>query len=783
MKRIIILTLVVLAESLWGQTRPELSQAFLDLSHDGVAMNISAHPDDEDGASLAYYRMKHGVKTYSILLTRGEGGQNESGPDLYAELGVLRTEEAMKAAKILGTEAHFLNLTDFGYSKTATETFRFWGGREEVLRRLVYCFRKYKPDVVFTNHNTASGHGHHQATAITAIAAFDAAADPTAFPEQLSLPGVDLWQPRKMYFRLFNASAGVPDVSIKTDEVNGIYGSSYLEIASKALNQHRSQGFDQVDLRRLTRGQNAYKLARANSSYAPDTTTFFGGINLLADPAVASLLEVRHSLDSLNAGLPLKVLVDRVSFILRRMTLLEARMDVPLGQRLLSGWREELGAILREVCMLKIEARISDHIVIPGQEVQFITSVSSGNCDVRPAHLDVTLPSGWMFSEGDAYFGNRLSNTREWKHTVVPTAEVVPTLPKVVAQYNPIETNGVFRSDILLEIGESLVDVTAWESVDVARPLEVSVTPEVAWILPSRAGEGKEFTCRITNRFPHKIAGVVRVDAPAGWKAERGEFAIPAEDSGGTATILVRPPRGIQSGEYHLRFVTEYGYAEAVAKVFDVKTSPGIRLGIVKSYDNALEMAAGDLGVPFQFLNEQDLRQEDLKQFSTIIVDIRAYGMREDLRTNNARLLEYVNSGGHLVVMYQKPQDWKPEYAPYPFNIARSRVVDESAPVTALIRTHPLLTVPNMITEEDWRGWVQERGVYFPSSDGNTNYQLLLSSHDPDEPPLDTGYLVTHPGKGAYMYSSYVWYRQMKEKHEGALKCFANMISYPFSRE
>jgi hypothetical protein len=482
-------------------------------------------------------------------------------------------------------------------------------------------------------------------------------------------------------------------------------------------------------------------------------------------------------LDSLNAALPAERLLVQVSAILRRMTRLEAEMDAPLGQRLIGQWRDELGAILTNVFGLDVQVAVDDPLAIPGQEVRFTTTVSSRTVDVQPIHVDLTLPSGWKFSEGN---GLDRSSPGGWTTSVAVTPEVIPTLPKSRAQYNPIETEPVFRSDLLLETEGKLVEVSATARVDVGRPLEISVSPEIALINASRAGEGKEFVCRIVNHFPHKVAGVVLVEVPAGWKAERSEFVIPAEDSATTTTILVRPPPGVTSGEYQLRFVTEYGTAEAVVKVSDVKTVPNTRLGFIKSYDNATETAADDLGVPLTLLGEQDIRLGDLTQFTAIVVDIRAYGMREDLRQHNSRLLDYVRNGGHLIVMYQKAQDWKPEYAPYPFSITRSRVVDEHAPVAILNRRHPLLTFPNMITDHDWNGWVQERGVYFPSN-VNDAYERLLASHDPDEPPLDTGYLVAQWGRGTYVYTSYVWYRQLKEKHEGALKCFANMISHPFA--
>src|SRR5271169_2768426 len=127
------------------EQREDVRQALLDLSQDRVLMDLSAHPDDEDGASLAYYRLRFGDRTYSILFTRGEGGQNEKGPELYEELGVLRSRETEEAGRVLGAEVHFLNFLDFGYSKTASETFQKWGGEREALRRLVYVIRKYKP--------------------------------------------------------------------------------------------------------------------------------------------------------------------------------------------------------------------------------------------------------------------------------------------------------------------------------------------------------------------------------------------------------------------------------------------------------------------------------------------------------------------------------------------------------------------------------------------------------------------------------------------------------------
>src|SRR5205814_8241963 len=180
--------------------RIALYQALLDLQNPWTVMCVAAHPDDEDGTSLIVMRRKYGAHTVSLFSTFGEGGQNAIGPELYEELGAIRARETMAAAEIQGSEPHFLGLKDFGYSKSADEAFKFWG-HEEALRRMVLEIRKLHPDVIITNHSvTNNDHGHHQATARLELEAFDAAADPTKFPEQ-SKDGVVTWQVQRLFVR------------------------------------------------------------------------------------------------------------------------------------------------------------------------------------------------------------------------------------------------------------------------------------------------------------------------------------------------------------------------------------------------------------------------------------------------------------------------------------------------------------------------------------------------------------------------------------------------------
>src|SRR5690242_17374474 len=179
--------------------REHLYQALLDLTNPFTVLCVAAHPDDEDGSTLTVLRRKYGVHTVSLFSTYGEGGQNAVGPELYEELGVIRAHETLAAAEVQGSEPHFLGFRDFGFSKSAEETYKIWGGERELLRRMVLQIRRLRPDAIITNHDTTSGHGNHQATGRMILQAFDAAADPKQFPEQLKEVGV--WQVQRLFVR------------------------------------------------------------------------------------------------------------------------------------------------------------------------------------------------------------------------------------------------------------------------------------------------------------------------------------------------------------------------------------------------------------------------------------------------------------------------------------------------------------------------------------------------------------------------------------------------------
>jgi len=669
-------------------------------------MNLSAHPDDEDGSTLAYYRYKYGVKVYSVCFTRGEGGQNEIGPELYADLGVLRTAETERAARIIGSEVYFLNFPDFGFSKTAKETFEFWG-KDNTIARLVYIIRKLKPEVLFTNHDSVSGHGNHQAVGIAALQAFSLAADPSYHPEQLKEPGVSLFQPKKLFMRIFLQR----DSLLKADVVNAVsadtllIGKTAVQLAMEALAQHRTQGMDKV----IASGRFArffdstrYVLVRSSGTFANVRNDFLGGL---------------HTPDE------------------TRLPLVPAKPALTVT--------------------------LSDSIVVRNQKFTLEIKEAAPVADLA---VSLSLPEGWTSRTLD----DRGKNSYEI--TVASGARF--TFPKVRHLYETYQTLPLITVGASFEKDGKRVSETIPVFADVAPLQTITLASQVFRI----TDEPLKIPFSVKNYFPNKSAGRVHLSIPNGWDALNAEFVIGREDSVYTDSVTVIPPRSLAEGTYPVRVFIDGDTATAAVKKFDVAVAPRLNIGVIQSYDDVFSKTLGDLKVAHRLLGENDLSSGDLHSYTAIIIDIRAYLFRPDLVKNYARLLEYVKNGGTLIVMYQRIEEWKPEYAPYPFAISRNRITVESAPVAVLKPENTLFNYPNRIDSTAWNDWVQERSLYMPAN-VPAQYDKLVSSSDPGETPLDTGLLLAKYGEGNYLYTAYVWYRELKEVNKGAFLMFANMIS------
>lgn len=706
-----------------------------------VVMNLAAHPDDEDGSTLAYYRHAKNAVAYSVIFTRGEGGQNEIGPELYEQLGAIRTRETERAARHIGTQVYFLNFNDFGYSKLAEETFDVWGGRDHVTSRLVYLIRKLKPDVLFTNHDTLTvgpdrQHGHHQAVGVAAYDAFELAADPTYHPEQLAEDGVDLWQPKRLFRRLWSTD-GSHDVSVAVGARNPRAGMTYAQMAGKALYEHASQGMD--------------RFAERLSGW---THTYF---DLLRSATDAPL-----GVDGLAANLP----PNRAA-------------EPDLGYLIDSGRIDRLpGAVVS-----------SDSIYVPGETIHI-----QWNSDELP-ELPVRLR---FFGMIDTSVVIRTDTPSPVRLPIPP--DFSPTVPKEIYQYARFTNQspvGVALYDVR---GETLLGAD-YVDLEIAPPVHLETISDVTRLHPGKNYVGFQVqtfdpsvaTLTLSTGLTENATGSV-LDRhqktisiePLPTLEDSIAVSLPADAAEGTYTIALS---GIANPAVSGPVMVD---AFLPARAFDVDVPENLKVGVVESYDNTLDRALSELGVPHKMLDSLDLAHARFDEFDTIIIDIRAYLVRTDLRAHNAALLDWVRDGGHLIVNYHKTFEWNADtrdsfgspgnnpgnFAPYPLELGRDRVTREDAPVTVLEPSHPLFNRPNELGSETWADWVQERGLYFPE-EYDERYLELVSLHDPGEEPRESSMLIAEYGDGTYLYTALVWYRQLKVFHPGAYKAFANMISLP----
>jgi LmbE family N-acetylglucosaminyl deacetylase len=729
-------------------------QALLDLGTGMRLMCFAAHPDDEDGATLARYRMKFGYTTRAVIATRGEGGQNETGPELYADLAVIRTDEMTGAAQITGAELRFLDLPEFGFSKTLEETYEVWG-REETLRRVVREIRLFRPDILITHHGLQRDHGHHQALGDAVKLGFRLAGDPAAFPE-LRAEGLDPWQPARLYIRVWEPDPSA--VTVPIGEYDPALGETYAEVAARALAVHRSQGMEYFIERLLHADASARYLLvdTEQSSTAPVGLVEAPG-ELAAGLADRVTPEDRHLS---NLG--------RTGRDGEAQAALEAALETAEPVR-----KARLGRTLAALHGLRLDVAPDDPVVVPGQPFTLDARLQA------PPGTAVTFSVENAFGMAMACDAGLSASPHAAAFTLVPDADAPLTIPRAeaVSSGRYPELRGVVRARVVLP--EGMAEVEQPFFVDVAPPVVVRFaddpmvalhgrdrTVEVDLLLDNHSPEPGHYAVHLNVAPPLEVTGAPEVVSMSG------------EETGRLVVARVRIPKVISPGEYTVtaRVGESDRTWESRLRVVRVRVPKGRRVGVMQSYDGTLARALEWLGIEHELIGETELTPERLARFDVVMVDIRAYLVRPDLRANNAALLAYVRRGGAAVVHYQKTQEWNPALAPYPLELSRNRVTLEDAPVQILQPGHPLFTTPNRITPDDWDGWIQERGLYF-AGEWDEAYTPLLGMSDPGEDIPPGSFLVARHGKGLYAYTALVWYRQLRDGHPGALRLFANMAA------
>lgn len=767
-------------------TDTELWNALAPLRSVASFMMTGAHPDDEASALLARLARKDGLRTIYVCATRGQGGQNTLGPESGDALAAIRTREMEEAARVLDMEVHWLDLPDFGFAKTAEATLTVWG-EERLLEGLVRAIRTTRPDVICPTFLDVPGqHGHHRAITRATISAFDLAADPDAFSEQIAA-GLPAWRAAKLYLPAISGGGGTYDDAEPPppETVSVALDSADAELGRRSRACHRSQGMDLSPAERLS--AMPMHLLRSRSAMANAETSILDGLKRrLADFADASdpglddaLRRAETSIDFAVARFPDRAgVATGLTWALEAIEEAETRLAPPpdpladdLSHRLTIK-RRQLWRASRFA--LSVGARVElPEVVVAGRPVGARLSIRLDGKTI-PASLVAVA------ADGAATAGDDLGMA----HVVVPPP--VPFRPT----FDPLSPAGAVTGR-LRYVAENLEVEQTIEPVEAPRIVPpLSLTPHPERIVMRSGTSLPPLRIDARNNTGETIETRIRVgDAVAPLRLAPGngthiEVRVPTPTAG--RYRLEIGAEGVAHGRvrsFAYDHIGRTGWIEpAVIEVLvaDLAIPEGIRIGYVDGGGDRAGIRLAQLGMTVSPVEAADLAS-DLSRFDTIVVGIRAFGTRRDLAASRERLHAFVRDGGHLVTQYHRPQDgWDAMRTP-PARLAigspsvRWRVCDPTAPVTILAPDHPLLNWPNRIGADDWSGWVKERGLYFASS-WHPAYEPLVAVSDPGEAPLEGGLISARIGAGRHTHVSLGLAQQMDALVPGAFRLFANLV-------
>ena len=811
-------TAAVLAQQPQKPTASEIYHKLEKLNFLGSALYVAAHPDDENTRLISYLANDMHAKTAYLSLTRGDGGQNLIGPEIRKLLGVIRTQELLAARASDGGEQLFTRAKDFGYSKHPDETLEIWN-KDAVLSDVVRAIRTFKPDVIinrFNHRNPGSTHGHHTASAMLSFEAFDLVGDATKFPETAITYGS--WQPKRLLFNTswwfygskekFENADKSNLVSVETGNYYPALGLSNGEIASLSRSMHKSQGFGSTG----TRGKQTEYLEFLKGEFPQDTTNIFDGINtswsrIEGGVAIGKILN--PLLDSFNFQDPSTI----VPQLVEAYKLLK---DTKQGH-----WRsiklKELEELIVACSGVFLEAVANKESINPmGAYTLKVEAINRGANKITLS--TITTASGLILSSKEIVL---LSNEKENLELEVTSQNKVPSTAYwlkskgTLGMYSaPKDLIGLPQTPAAEQISFTLnIDNTALQILkDVVYKFNDPVDGEVYRpfnVLPKVSASIAEKVLVFADKNPQKVAvhvragkdnleGTLQLNAPKGWVVSSPQlFTLERQGETSTLWFTVTPPKNqsqgylrplIQIGDtYYDKELINIDYDHipyqsvllpSKAKVVRINIEKkGQHIGYIQGAGDGVGQSLEQIGYSVTNLNVTEISAQSLKKYDAVVVGVRAYNTIAALAFAQKELNKYVQAGGTMVVQYNTSHRLvTTQVAPYALSLSRDRVTDEFAPVTILDPSHSVLNSPNKITQEDFKGWVQERGLYFPNKWAE-EFTPILAMNDKGAPQTKGSLLVARYGKGHYVYTGLSFFRELPAGVAGAYRLFANIIS------
>ncbi|MGH7625627.1 MAG: PIG-L family deacetylase, partial [Gemmatimonadaceae bacterium] len=663
---------------------------------------IGAHPDDEDTRLIAWLTKGHHMDVAYLSLTRGDGGQNLIGNELGEALGVIRTEELLAARRIDGAHQYFTRAYDFGFSKSAAETFQHWP-HDSVLTDVVTVVRAFRPQVIVSvfSGTPRDGHGHHQVAGIVSKEAYDVAADTVRFP-RAATAGFGAWTPLKFYRTRSYWQGQGATFFYDAGAYSPLLGESYAEIAAQSRSQHKSQGFGMVQRKGYIAGSLAREASRVNApANAKQEQSPFDGIDTTwnrlsaevttaderadVQAALAASRDAQHTLDLYKPETGLGAL-ERMRAALADLALREAAGGSP-NIDVVTSVQDGLQRVTRAILLARgiaIEADVDRDEVAQGDSVPVkVTVYNRGTLPVSadlgprlaadPEILPDSSLSMTIYEHGGAL-------TEPWWLTE-PRAGDMFTVP--VNGESDDERDAELRVPVSLDSGTLVTQVPIVHEYgdpvlgDVRRPL--MVVPPVAVTLDdnveiARAGEPLTRTVRVHLRSALTAPRTVTVslDLPRGLRADSASRTVTL-GQGGAATVTFAVRGALAAGAHEISAVAKSGgatyttgsvsieyphirprklYHDASMSVhaIDVALPAKLNVAYIPGVGDNVAPMLPQLGIPLTVLDPAKLSSTDLSRFTTIVVGPRAYEANPTLGAMNARLFDWVKRGGTMVV-------------------------------------------------------------------------------------------------------------------------------------
>ncbi len=786
----------------------------------GTVLYVAAHPDDENTRLIAYMANKAKARTAYLSLTRGDGGQNLIGPEIRELLGVIRTQELLAARGVDGGEQQFTRANDFGFSKHPDETMSIWD-KDMVLSDVVWAIRKFKPDVIinrFDHRTPGTTHGHHTASAMLSLEAFDLTNDPNIYPDQLAYTKV--WQPKRIFFNTGWWFYGSRANFEKADKSNmlkfdiGVYypsrGLSNNEIASLASSQHLCQGFGRLS----QRGSQEEYIEFLKGDPLDGSNDVFAGIDTSWN-RVEGGKAIGDILNAVEKNFNFRDPAYHLPELMKAYTLLQNIKD--------EHWKaiksKELIAIIEACTGLYLEASARSSYATSGENIKLnIEALNRSNQEI--ILNSITFSNGKQVNKNVSLVNNKRQFFEEDFNI---NSKVNYSTPYWLDQKGSLGMYKVDQQELIglpetpralnvsfnLSAGNENITITKPivyrysepDKGELYKPFEI--VPEASASIANDVyifdtDQQKEIEV-VVKAGKDNVTGSVKLAYPQDWNVYPESQSVEIKNKGDIQKVVftVIPPKG-QSEGYITPMVTVNGntYTRKLIEInyghipFQTVLLPSeskiVRLDISKRGDNiGYIQGAGDvipeslrqIGYNVTIIDPENISSDNLSDFDAIVVGIRAYNVVDALKFKQKYLLDYVKEGGNLIVQYNTNRRLKvDQLAPYNLQLSRARVTDEHAEVRLLNTDHPLLNFPNKITAKDFEGWVQERGLYFPGQWAE-EFTPLLSLNDKGETPKEGSLLIAKYGKGNYIYTGLSFFREFPAGVPGAYRLFTNLLS------